>query len=343
MSLKKIYIIGTTGSGKSTAAKKISKKFGIPHIELDSIYQGKNWESLEASLFQQQVTERLLNLQTWITDGNYSQVREIILNQADTVIWLDYPLLTVLFRVIRRTFKRLIDKEELWNGNRESWRRTFFHRENVILWALKTHKRRQKENIKLYSNTINSHLKIYRFIKPSELEDWIQLNMLKTVYVLIGPKGTGKTYIGSILEKEIGIKFLPVEKLGLENIKKSRLTGDELIKEGFHQEEAAIDEIFQNNNAVSFESTGVHPYLQNILSNLRAKYNVKLIKIYTPLEKCYERIKYRDQSLQIPVSDELLKRINEGAVNVAFNWDLEIDNSAELNIKEIILAFRKIL
>ncbi len=167
--------------------------------------------------------------------------------------------------------------------------------------------------------------------------------MLKTVYVFIGPKGTGKTYIGSILEKEIGLKFLPVEKLGLENIQKSKLTGEELIKEGFHQEESAIDEILKSNNAVSFESTGVHPYLQNILSSLRTKYNVRLIKIYTPLEKCYERIKHRDQSLQLPVSDDLLKRINEGAANVIFKWDLEIDNSAELDIKDIIFAFRSIL
>ena len=102
------------------------------------------------------------------------------------------------------------------------------------------------------------------------------MNKLKTVYVLIGPKGSGKTYIGSLLEKEIGLKFLSVEKLGLENIPKSKLIGNERIKESFRQEEAAIDEILQYHNAVSFESTGVHPWLQNILASLRTKYNVKL-------------------------------------------------------------------
>ena len=66
---------------------------------------------------------------------------------------------------------------------------------------------------------------------------------------------------------------MPVEKLGLENINKSKLTGEELIKEGFDQEKAAIDEILKIHNAVSFESTGVHPYLHNILSNLKAKFN----------------------------------------------------------------------
>ena len=166
--------------------------------------------------------------------------------------------------------------------------------------------------------------------------------MKKTVYVLIGPKGAGKTFIGSTLEKEIGLKFLPVEKLGLENIKKSKLTGDDLIIEGFDQEEAAIDEILKTHNAVSFESTGVHPYLHNILSNLKAKYKVKFIKIYTPLEKCYERIKSRDQSQQLPVSESLLKQINEAALNASFNWDLEFDNTEKMAIEDIVLAFKNI-
>ena len=159
--------------------------------------------------------------------------------------------------------------------------------------------------------------------------------MLKTVYVLIVPKGSGKTYIGSILEQEVGLKFLSVEKLGLENIQESKLTGDELIIDGFHQEEDAIDKMLQRDNAVSFESTGVHPYLQNMLANLRIKFNVKLIKIYTPLTKCYERIKCRDQSLHIPISVELLKIINESAEKVVFNWDLELDNSEKLTINQI--------
>ena len=104
-----------------------------------------------------------------------------------------------------------------------------------------------------------------------------------------------------------------------------------------------MDEILKSHDAVSFESTGVHPYLHNILSSLRTKYNVKLIRIYTPLEKCYERIKNRDQSQQLPVSENLLKEINEATVKASFNWDLEIDNSIDLSSRVLILAFRSVM
>lgn len=167
--------------------------------------------------------------------------------------------------------------------------------------------------------------------------------MLKTVYVLIGPKGSGKTYIGSLLEKEVGLKFLSVEKLGLENIPKSKLTGEELIQEGFHQEEAGIDKILECHNAVSFESTGVHPYLQKVLARLRSKYNVRLIRVYAPLETCYERIKNRDQNAHLPVSENLLKRINEGAAKAEFDWDLELNNTSQLSKEEILKAFSTLL
>ncbi len=166
--------------------------------------------------------------------------------------------------------------------------------------------------------------------------------MLKTVYVLIGPKGSGKTYIGSLLEKEIGLKFLSVEKLGLANIPKSKLKGEKLIQEGFHQEEAAIDEILKIHNAVSFESTGAHPYLHSVLARLRGKFNVKLIRIYAPLEICYERVKSRDQNAHIYVSEVLLKKINENAVRATFDWDLELDNSDKLTALEIVRAFTSI-
>ena len=158
----------------------------------------------------------------------------------------------------------------------------------------------------------------------------------KLVYILVGPKGSGKTHIGSLLEKEIGLKFLSVEKLGLENIPKSRLTGYELEKEGFHHEERAIDRILTEEAAMSFEATGSSEYFYTVLDRLRAKYKVKLVKVFSPLPTCYHRIKQRGTANHIPVSEEKIKTINEKAAKVDLNWALTIDNSTQPANEQIL-------
>ncbi|MBB5641134.1 hypothetical protein [Cryobacterium roopkundense] len=162
----------------------------------------------------------------------------------------------------------------------------------------------------------------------------------KTVYVLIGPKGSGKTHIGTLLERAFDITFLSVEKLGLANIPQSTLTGRELLQEGFHQEEVEIDRILAGTDAMSCESTGAAEYFYVVLERLRSKYDVKLLRIYSPLETCYQRVHDRDQTAHIPVSEQLLRSINEQAATVDLNWDLQIDNSRPLPEWEILDQFR---
>lgn len=158
----------------------------------------------------------------------------------------------------------------------------------------------------------------------------------KRVFILVGPKGSGKTHIGSLLEKEIGLKFLSVEKLGLQNIPKSKLTGYELEKEGFHHEERAIDRILTEEDAMSFEATGSSEYFYTVLERLHSKYDVKLVKVFSPLPTCYRRIKQRGDADHIPVSEEKIKTINEKAAEVDLNWALTIDNSSQPTDKQIV-------
>lgn len=162
----------------------------------------------------------------------------------------------------------------------------------------------------------------------------------KTVYVLIGPKGSGKTFIGRLLEKKVGINFLSVDELGLQKSSESKLTGNDRIVESFQQEEAALEEILQSRHAVSFESTGAHPYLREVLIRLKAKYDVKLVRVYAPLEICYERCLERDQSVQLPLTNSQLIEINENAAKATFSWDLEVNNAAKLSEDNIIDIFK---
>ena len=162
----------------------------------------------------------------------------------------------------------------------------------------------------------------------------------KTVFILIGPKGSGKSHVGTIVKKYFGIHFLNVDKLGLENIPKSKLLGEDLIREGFHFEEAKIAEILQTEDSVIFENTGAHAYFYVMLERLHSSYEIKLIRVSAPLDKCRERIAKRDQTKNIPVSKELIQSINERALKVQLPWDLELDNSVDITEVAIVAAFQ---
>ncbi len=83
---------------------------------------------------------------SWVVDGNYSVVQDIVWARADTVVWFDLPFALVMARVIRRTVRRAILRTELWNGNREPFRNfiSLDPQKSIIAWAA-THHRRAHE------------------------------------------------------------------------------------------------------------------------------------------------------------------------------------------------------
>ncbi len=131
-----------------------------------------------------------------------------------------------------------------------------------------------------------------------------------------------------------------VDQLGLENIPKSKLLGEDLIIEGFHLEEEKIAEILQTEDSVAFEATGSHAYFYVVLNRLRSSSAVKLIRVSAPLDKCRERLATRDQTKNIHVSSELIQSINERALMVRLPWDLELDNSVDMSEGTIVAAFQ---
>ena len=94
------------------------RELGARHIELDSLYHQPDWTPLADEEFRLRVDEATGDGR-WVVDGNYSAIREIVWDRADTVVWFDLPYATVLARTIRRTLRRTLTREELWNGNRE--------------------------------------------------------------------------------------------------------------------------------------------------------------------------------------------------------------------------------
>ena len=164
-------VVGTIGSGKTTLAKRISEKLDIPHVELDSLHWGPNWVEAPNLVFRDRV-RKALSARSWVTDGNYHQVRDIVWGQADTVVWLDYPFHTVMLRLAMRTMKRVLTREELWNGNVERLRGVF-GRDSVFWWATKTYRRRRRDYPLLLSRPENLHLSLVRLRSPRQASVWL--------------------------------------------------------------------------------------------------------------------------------------------------------------------------
>ena len=129
----RIVVLGTTGSGKTTVAKEIARILGVTHVEFDAYRHGPNWTETPDDIFREQLREALQG-DTWVADGNYSVTRDVVWPRATTVIWLDYPLRIVMWRLFWRIMRRGILRHELWNGNRESIWGHFFTRESLFLW-----------------------------------------------------------------------------------------------------------------------------------------------------------------------------------------------------------------
>jgi adenylate kinase family enzyme len=134
-------IIGPTGSGKTTLGGRISETLGVPHIELDRLFHQPNWQPTPDDEFRAKVLAAIDRTpKGWVTDGNYRVVRRALLPRADTVLWLRLPWRVSYWRLLRRTVTRAWRKQELWNGNRESFRMSFLSRESILLWGITHHR-----------------------------------------------------------------------------------------------------------------------------------------------------------------------------------------------------------
>ena len=153
-------------------ARRLSALLGIPHIELDALFWGPNWTPVDQEVFRQRVDEAVTGDQ-WVSDGNYRVVRDIVWARANTVVWLDYPLGLIMWRLVWRTFRRVFAKEELWSGNRERFREQFFSPESLLLWALSTYRRRRRQYEDRLRMPEYAHLTTVRLRSPRAAREWL--------------------------------------------------------------------------------------------------------------------------------------------------------------------------
>jgi adenylate kinase family enzyme len=167
--VRRVSVVGTSGSGKSRLARELAEILGVPHLELDAVHHQPGWAPLPTDEFRRIAAAHAAG-DGWVIDGNYGRVRDLVWARADTVVWLDLPKRTVMRQVVWRTLRRVALRRELWNGNRERWQNffTWNPEQSVISWAWHKHATDRATYAAAATDPANVHL---RFIRLASRRD----------------------------------------------------------------------------------------------------------------------------------------------------------------------------
>ena len=162
--------MGGSCSGKTTLAGRLAERLGIPHIELDSLHHGPNWNEATAEELRAKVEAALAGLDGWVVDGNYQRkLGSFVVDQADTIVFLDPGLPAQVRRMWRRTTRRIRDRTMLWNeGNYESWRGFLLPPNSLFWFEVRNYRRRKRE-----ADALAAQREVVRLNSPAEVDAWL--------------------------------------------------------------------------------------------------------------------------------------------------------------------------
>lgn len=168
---RRIAVVGTSGSGKTTMCTALSLTLGLPYAEIDSLRHGPNWKPREEFLGE---VRAITESQEWVIEWQYRLARPLITPRAQVFVWLDLPPARRMGQLFRRTVGRWWFKTELWNGNREPGPSVWVVRsdDNILWWGWKS--RHDLDNLPdlLEALGVSEDAVVIRLRSRRELREW---------------------------------------------------------------------------------------------------------------------------------------------------------------------------
>jgi len=165
--MKRILVVGSSGSGKSTLAKQLSEYLQLPFFPSDGFYWEPKWKIVPTDKVRQQINS-VISQNAWILDGNFDDEHEVVWQQADCIIWLDYSLLTVLKQIMSRNLHWTLTRQRTWSGNTMTMQRAI----SGIWHAVKSYPLKRKK-YPLWLSEL-SDVTVFRFCSKQETEIWLR-------------------------------------------------------------------------------------------------------------------------------------------------------------------------
>jgi adenylate kinase family enzyme len=170
---RRILVLGRTGSGKSTLARDIAAGINVPHIELDALYFGPRFSTVTLDVLRER-TSAAIGCDDWVTDGNKSVVRDLVWPRADTVIWLDYPMIVSLWRLGKRALWRTSDLQARAATEEKTELVTqLVSAAKGVLTALRSHRGQRRRYLQLFAEEEFQHLAVVRLRSPRAGRRWL--------------------------------------------------------------------------------------------------------------------------------------------------------------------------
>jgi adenylate kinase family enzyme len=176
--MRRVAVIGSSGVGKSTLATVLGERLGVPVIELDALMHGHGWTPTPTPEFRSKVIAAMAEADEsdggWVVPGNHRTVADITQRSADTIVWLDLPRRVTMWRLLKRSVRRSVAREEVWGGNRESLVNLVSRdpNRNVLLWSWRNHPQYQQVFAEYAAGEFWSQATVHRLRTRSDVVEF---------------------------------------------------------------------------------------------------------------------------------------------------------------------------
>lgn len=176
---QRILIAGNSCSGKSTLGSHLSTILSVPFVELDALNWEPNWVGLndtDPDKLMRRI-QAATDGESWVVAGSYARFSQpVFWPRLETIVWLDLPLYQLVWRMLKRSWKRWRTHELLWGTNYEKfWPQLMvWRREDSLLWWIVTqYQPKRQKMLEYHIDPQWSHIRFIRLCSSREIQAFI--------------------------------------------------------------------------------------------------------------------------------------------------------------------------
>ncbi len=168
---RRILVYGVTGAGKTTLARQVAARLGLPFHPVDDLTWEPGWVAVPLEVQRERIAAVCAG-DVWVLDHAYGAWVDVPLARADLVVALDLPRWLSFGRLLRRSVGNVVRGTPTCNGNRETFRQTFLSRESILLWHFRSFPRKRKRMRAWHADPAMPPVVLLR--SPAEVRAWLE-------------------------------------------------------------------------------------------------------------------------------------------------------------------------